>query len=119
MDFTPIDASEEEAILKEAEAQKKPRKKKGPDFSIRTVTHWFTLQHHFAYCSIPSHYDNVPDKSEDGSDYDKSSWRMCVTIDDYEVCRWCYIVEADQQAILDGVPPEIRTEETEKARAND
>lgn len=103
--FQPIDSAQEQAIIAAAD---KPRKKRGPDFSIRTATHWFTLQHHMAYCSVPSHYDNVPDEDYKGEKYDKYPVRMCVSIDPYEVCRWCYLAEADVVAAMDGLPPTKR-----------
>jgi hypothetical protein len=106
--FNEVDSKQETLIL--AEAEKKSRRK-GPDFTIRTVTHWHTLQHHTNFCSVPSHYDNVPDTDFNGEKYDKYPSRMCVTIDGYEVCRWCFIAEGDVLAIADGVDPVERTEE--------
>jgi hypothetical protein len=70
-----------------------------------------TFQHHGAFCTVPSHYENVPDTDFTGEKYDKYPSRMCVSIDGYEVCRWCYIAEADRIAILENQPPMIRTEE--------
>lgn len=106
--FKEVDSGQEQAILAGAD---KPRRKKGPDFSIRTVTQWFTFQHHMDYCTVPSHYDNVPDEDFKGEKYDKYPVRMCVDIDGYKVCRWCYIAEADQLAILEGTPPVVREDE--------
>lgn len=107
--FKEVDTNQEALIL--AESEKKSRKK-GPDFSIRTVTYWFTLPHHTAYCTVPSHYDNVPDTDYTGEKYDKYPSRMCTTIEGYEVCRWCYIVAADVAAMNNNLPPVERTEET-------
>jgi hypothetical protein len=101
--FKEVDTNAEAAIL--AGEDKPKRRAKGPDYSIRTVTHWITLTHHMSYCTVPSHYDNVPDTDYNGEKYDKYPTRMCVEIDGYHVCRWCYVAEADQQALLEGLPP--------------
>jgi hypothetical protein len=106
--FEPVDSANEAALLKAAD---KPRgTKKGPDYSIRTVTHWFTFSHHMGYCTVPSHYDNVPDTDHNGEPYDKYPTRSCVTIGKFEVCRWCYVAEADVVAELENAPPVIPDE---------
>ena len=106
--FKEIDASAEAAIL--AGADQPRRKKRGEDFSIRTVTQWFKLMHRMSFCTVPSHYDNVPDFNHNGEEYDKYPSRMCVTIDGYQVCRWCFLAEADQVALKDGHSPIPRSE---------
>ena len=98
--FKEVDANQEASILAGAE-----RKKRGPDFSIREINHWFTLPHHTAFCSVPSHYDNVPEHDMNGQPYDKYPTRMCVTIEPYEVCRWCFLAEGDVVAALEGLDP--------------
>lgn len=89
-------------------AAEQPRKKRGPNFEIRTATHWLTElvnQQHFGYCTVPSHYDNVPDSDFSGEKYDKYPTRFVVEIGPYHVCRWCYLAEADKVAALDNLPP--------------
>ena len=106
--FKEVDTNQEALILAEAE---RTSRKKGPDFSIRTVTHWMTLSHHTAFCTVPDHYDNVPDTDFNGVKYDKYPSRMCVTITPYEVCRWCFLASADETARQANTPPVERTEE--------
>lgn len=101
--FKEIDIGLEKSILAGSE-----RKTKGADFSIRTVTHWLTLPHHMSFCTVPSHYDNVPDTDYKGEKYDKYPTRMCITNGPYEVCRWCYVAEADVRAEKNGIPPTVR-----------
>jgi hypothetical protein len=105
--FKEVDTSLESEILASA-----TRKKRGPDFSIRTVVHWLTLPHHAAFCSVPTHYDNVPETDFNGEPYDKYPSRMCATICDYEVCRWCYIASADMEAAKAGLAPVPAGEDT-------
>ena len=88
------------------------RKKRGPDYSIRTVVHWLTLPHHLSFCSVPSHYDNVPETDMNGKPYDKYPTRLCTSIEPYEVCRWCYIASADMKASEDGLAPVPAGEDT-------
>lgn len=102
--FEEVDPSQEAAILATE------RKSKSTDYTIRTVTHWLTLPHKFGFCTVPSHYDNVPDTDYKGEKYDKYPSRLCVDIDGYTVCRWCYVAEADQIAKLEGIKPVLRTE---------
>lgn len=98
--FKEVDASLESEILAASE-----RKKKGPDYTIRTVTHWHTLPVHLGFCSVPSHYDNVPETDHTGQPYDKYPTRLCATIDEYEVCRWCFVAFADIAAKEAGLKP--------------
>lgn len=101
--FKEVDPGLEASILEGSS-----KRKRGPDYSIRTNTHWFTLTAHFGYCTVPSHYDNVPDTDYNGEKYDKYPSRMVVTIEPYEVCRWCYVAEADRLAALENQPPAER-----------
>ncbi len=98
--FKEVDASQEAAILAGSE-----RKKRGPDYSIRSVSHFLTLPHTIGFCSVPSHYDNVPDHDMNGQEYDKYPTRLCVEIEPYHVCRWCYIASADIAATEAGLAP--------------
>lgn len=90
--FKPVDSEQEKAIIASE------RKRTSIDYSIRTVTHWFTLPQHFGFCTVPSHFDNVPDADKAGGVYEKYPCRMVVEIDDYHVCRWCFVAEADLSA---------------------
>ncbi len=99
--FKEVDSNLEQEIV----ASTPKRKSKTPDYSIRTVSYWIHLQHHFGFCTIPTHYDNVPDADFKGEKYDKYPTRMCITIGPYEVCRWCYVAEADIHATIEGLPP--------------
>ena len=98
--FKEVDASQEAAILAGSE-----RKKRGPDYSIRTVVHWLSLPHTLSFCSVPTHYDNVPETDMNGQPYDKYPTRLCIANDDYMVCRWCYIASADIAASEQGLAP--------------
>ena len=104
--FKEVSADLEGEIL--AKEDKPTRTKRGPDFSIRTVTHWFTLTHKMGFCTVPTHYDNVPESDHTGQPYDKYPTRMCVEIGDYHVCRWCFIAKADVAAQEQGIPPTVR-----------
>ena len=98
--FKEVDAGLESSILASSE-----RKKRGPDFSIRTVVHWLTLPHKLSFCSVPSHYDNVPDTDMNGQPYDKYPTRLCIELDEFMVCRWCFIASADIAAHEAGLKP--------------
>jgi hypothetical protein len=107
--FQQVDSKLEAAIVADT-----PKRKRGSDFSVRTVTHWLSelvREQHFGYCTIPTHYDNVPDSDFSGEKFDKYPTRLCVTIDPYEVCRWCYIAEADVACSEAGLPPTERVDE--------
>jgi hypothetical protein len=107
--FNEIDSKLEAALVADA-----PKRKRGPDFSVRTVTHWLTelvRSQHFGYCTVPTHYDNVPDSDFSGEKFDKYPSRLVVDLDPYQVCRWCYIAEADIAANAAGLPPVERVDE--------
>jgi hypothetical protein len=98
--FKEVSADLESEILASS-----TRQKRGPDYSIRTVVHWLTLPHKLSFCSVPTHYDNVPDTDMNGQPYDKYPSRLCTEIGDYSVCRWCYINSADIAAREAGLAP--------------
>lgn len=104
--FKEVSADQESSII--AASVRKP---KGPDFTIRTVTQWMTFQHRMGFCTVPSHYDNVPDTDYTGEKYDKHPTRMIVEIEPYEVCRWCYIKSADMIAREKNLPPTEREQD--------
>jgi hypothetical protein len=90
--FKEIDADQEAAIL----AASSKRKKGGPDYTIRTNTHWFTLPQNLSHsCTVPLHGENIPETDKSGNPYDTKRSRITVEIEEYHVCRWCFMGSLD------------------------
>ena len=75
----------------------KQRKKRSPKTEPRTLTVWFDLTHHVGYCTVPRH-DEVQQELKPGQKEYRQRYpvRQLFTIGDTEVCRDCFIAEADK-----------------------
>lgn len=75
----------------------KQRSRRSPKTEPRTQTVWFDLVHHTGFCTVPRH-DEVqrslhPAKQEVRQKYPV---RHVFTIGEFDVCRDCFLAEADK-----------------------
>jgi len=63
----------------------------------RTLTGWWKLPSFQAFCTVPSHEDVIRALKPEAKEYrQRYPVRHVFTIGEYDVCRDCYIVEADR-----------------------
>jgi len=76
---------------------KKPRKKHNTN--DRTLTGWWKLPSYQGFCTVPSHDEVIQALKPEAQVY-RSEYpvRYVFEIEEFQVCRDCYIVEADKDA---------------------
>lgn len=105
-DFAFEEISEAD-VLAELNAPSRGRAKK-PKFDItnRTVTGWFKLPHVQRFCTVPMHDEIQQSLSTEEKEFrQKYPTRMTYHIEPYDVCRDCFLVEADIECQANGLPP--------------
>jgi hypothetical protein len=74
-----------------------PSKRKALKTEPRTLTTWYDLQHSMGFCTVPDHDDVYRSLNPEKQAYrQKYPTRMIIRIGEYDVCRDCYLVEADK-----------------------
>jgi hypothetical protein len=78
-------------------SEKKPRKKHNTN--DRTLTGWWKLPSYQGFCTVPSH-DEVTQALKPEAQAYRSQYpvRYVFEIGEFQVCRDCYIVEADKES---------------------
>lgn len=98
--FEPISSDEFKAATqpkaKTSTGVRRGRRKE-PDTEDRTLTGWYKLDHFMDFCTVPMHDELQRSMNEEKQAYrQRYPVRMVITIGDYQVCRDCYVAEADK-----------------------
>lgn len=90
--FRPV--SKEEFTKKGSGA----RKAREPKTEPRNLVTWFALQHVQGFCTVPSHDEVIRELKPGQKEYrQRYPTRMTFRIGEYDVCRDCFMMEADKQ----------------------
>jgi len=69
---------------------------------IRTQTNWFKFPTHMGFCTVPMHAEVQRAIYGEAREYRQQyPSRMVFTIDEFDVCRDCFLVEADKESVTD------------------
>ena len=93
-----------QATSQDADKPKRGGAKSKYNTEIRTQTNWFKFPTHTGFCTVPMHSEIQAVIHDDpvAANYRQAyPSRQVFTIGPYDVCRDCFLAEADKESITD------------------